>query len=53
LSEVHNTSILNTGRFPRYLRSLLWGQRSGRATAANIAKRFSALAHNSHLKHAR
>jgi hypothetical protein len=42
--SVNDTSILKIGRFPRYQRSPAWGQRSGRATAATIAKRFSALA---------
>jgi hypothetical protein len=39
--EVKDTSILKTGHLVRYQRSLPWGQRSGEATAATIAKRFS------------
>ena len=41
--EVNDGSILKTGRFARYQRSLPWGQRSGQPPAATISKRFSAL----------
>jgi len=44
LDEVGDTPILKTGRFPRYPPSLPWVNGSGRATAATVAKRFSAMA---------
>jgi hypothetical protein len=41
LGEVVDTSILKTGRFPRYPRSLPWDIAQAKPHRATIAKRFS------------